>query len=960
MKKLLLTLAMSLIIIATVSAQEFSCASDLAEQSAMANYPNYTRDRQSSLLFADHYRNRSTFRMLNIGCQRTAATYKIPIVFHVVHLGEAVGMGTNIPDTQIINSLARMNQYWTQLGVEFIPAKQDQFGNPIINGIDRVSGLSVPNYENFGIDIRSNPVGAQDTTIKKLKRLPYQFCINVWIVNKIATGSPYSNMPSGYEFQGIVITGPGISARSSLSHEMGHYMGLYHTFHGSSGSTCASNSDPYQMGDFCADTPPLLQSDCGGSSSCGIFTNILNSWKNIMGYCAGGNLFTPDQKILVMAALFSEFRWGLVQSAALNPVNVPLEVSVDSIAFVQNTALAICDGKLDTKAQFINYSANTVDSIKVHFKLGNLDTVFTARNAGGFLRGSNWLIMPMVRFTSSGNYTAEVEFILDDYNPMNNNQCLSVDVVVQTITISTNVNIVGAGTLSGSGSFSCNGVVDTLRATENIGYVFQSITEGSTVISTSRTFPLPIDLSRGNRVFIANFAVATYSVSATANPSNGGTVTSGIGTYNYGATPVVTFKAKAGYKLTNVTENGNQVSTDSSVALPALTGNRNLVGNFVLKTFSINVTASGVGGTASGGGSSIFYGTSITVTATEFSCYNFSGWYENGSLVSPNKTYTFTVTNARNLEARFTQKQFVIAAASSNDALGTVSGGDTYGCGTTATVRAHVKPGGKFVNWTDNATGLVVFTDSIYPFQASINRILIANFQQVQLVKVNAGADQAICFGDSVTLTASNSTDYLWSNGVSIQSIRVSPAVTTSYVVTGLNGTKDTVKVTIKPLPNVAFTKVINGSSVQFTAPGGNSTYSWDFGDTQTSSEQNPLHTYSSNGKKYVTLSSTLNGCNAVKTDSVIVNNVATGITNHSTEIESKIYPNPTSSFLRIEIISLDIYNAKIYSIAGDLLWSDDIVKQLTVDVSGFAKGIYILKLDDGEGSITSKQFIVN
>ncbi|HQV64799.1 MAG TPA: T9SS type A sorting domain-containing protein [Candidatus Paceibacterota bacterium] len=744
MKKLLLTLAMSLII-ATVSAQEFSCASDLAEQSAMANYPNYARDRQSSLLFADHYRNSFSARMLNIGCQKTAIKYRIPIVFHVVHLGEVIGTGTNIPDTQINNSLTRMNQYMAQLGVEFVPAQQDQYGNPIINGVDRVNGSSVPNYATFGIDIRLNPVGAPDTTIKRLKRLPYQFCVNVWIVNKIATGSPYSNMPSGYEFQGIVITGPGISARSTLSHEVGHYMGLYHTFHGSSGSNCAPNDDPSHQGDFCTDTPPLLQSDCGGSSSCGIFGNIINSWKNIMGYCAGGNLFTPDQKLLVMAALFGEFRWGLVQSAALNSINVPLEVSLDSIAFVQNTILPICNGNLTTIVQFGNYSSNSIDSIKIHFKLGSLDTIFTRSTAGGFLRGlNNWLTMPTVRFAASGNYTAEVEFLkingLDDYNPMNNNQCISVDVVVQTITISTGVNITGAGTLSGSGNFSCNGVVDTLRAIANTGYVFQSITEGSAVVSTNPTFPLPIDLSRGNRVFIANF---------------------------------------------------------------------------VLKTFSINVAANGVGGSVSGGGSSISYGSSATVTATEFGCYTFTGWYENGVLVFSNKTYTFTVTNARNLEARFVQKQFVIAAASSNDALGTVSGGDTYGCGSTATVRAHTKTGGKFLNWTDNNTGQVVFTDSVYNFQVTGGRLLIANFVSV-----------------------------------------------------------------------------------------------------------------------------------------------VTGIVNNTSDIDFLIFPNPTSHVLNIEFGSVGTCNAEMYNMVGDMLWSESLTKQKTVDVTGFAKGVYILKLDDGN-TITSKQFIV-
>ena len=138
----------------------------------------------------------------------------------------------------------------------------------------------------------------------------------------------------------------------------------------------------------------------------------------------------------------------------------------------------------------------------------------------------------------------------------------------------------------------------------------------------------------------------------------------------------MTFKAKAGFQLVNVTENGNQISTDSVINLLALTANRNLVGNFALKTFTINATVSGVGGTVSGGGPNLAYGSSTTVSANEFSCYTFSGWYENGALVSSSKNYTFTVTGTRNLEARFTQKQFLIVVVANNNALGTVTGGD--------------------------------------------------------------------------------------------------------------------------------------------------------------------------------------------------------------------------------------------------------------------------------------------
>ncbi len=844
MKKVFFTIAMSLFTLATVSAQVFSCASDLAEQSAKSNYKNYTRDRESSMLFADHYRNSFAARMLNIGCQRTAIKYRVPVVFHVVHLGEPIGTGTNIPDTQINSSLARLNQYWAQFGVEFFPAQQDQYGNQIVNGIDRVDGSGVPHYASLGIDIRTNPTGAPDTTIKKLKMLPWWFCANVWIVNKITTSSAYSNMPSGYEFQGIVIDAGGISARSTLSHEMGHFMGLFHTFNGSSGSNCADNSDPYHMGDYCMDTPPLLQSDCGGFSSCGIFSNIVNSWKNIMGYCAGANLFTPDQKLLVMAALFGEFRWGLVQSAALNPINVPLEVSVDSIAFVQNTALAICNGNLDTKVQFGNFSSNQIDSIKVHFKLGSLDTIFTMRTIGGFLRGSNnWLTMPTVHFTSSGNYNAEVEFLkvnnVDDYNLMNNNQCISVNIVVKTITISVSMNTPSAGSVTGSGNFSCDGVRDSIQVTMNPGHLFQAVKEGNTTVSTSPLFVLPIDLSGGDHTYKVYSTMATFSVAATANPTNGGTVSS-MNNVNYGTLVTLPAHTKAGYNFLNWTENGNIISTDSNLSVTVIS-NRSFVANFEKKRYSILTTVNDSNkGTVTGSGN-YGYDTIVTAKANIKTGGKWVNWTENGNAVSSDSIFTFHALGARNLVANFTTASFVISGTVNITGAGTVSGTGTLDYGTTAILHATENSCYAFDGWKEGAS--FVSTNPTYTFTVTGVRTLTAVFHKKQYA-ISATVNDAIkgtvtgtnnydC-GEQVRLVATPTAAGKWKHWtnrfgviVSTDSILVFSAsadtsLTANFgaadIATGISNHSSAIDLTIFPNPTSSFLTIKLESMETFNA----------------------------------------------------------------------------------------------------------------------------------------------
>lgn len=69
-----------------------------------------------------------------------------------------------------------------------------------------------------------------------------------------------------------------------------------------------------------------------------------------------------------------------------------------------------------------------------------------------------------------------------------------------------------------------------------------------------------------------------YTVSVSANPSDGGTVTGG-GTYNQDASCTVTATANEGYTFTNWTEDGNVVSTEATYTF-TVNANRNLVANF--------------------------------------------------------------------------------------------------------------------------------------------------------------------------------------------------------------------------------------------------------------------------------------------------------------------------------------------------------------------------------------------
>jgi gliding motility-associated-like protein len=105
------------------------------------------------------------------------------------------------------------------------------------------------------------------------------------------------------------------------------------------------------------------------------------------------------------------------------------------------------------------------------------------------------------------------------------------------------------------------------------------------------------------------------------------------------------------------------------------------------------------------------------------------------------------------------------------------------------------------------------------------------------LPNVNAGADQSICAGQSVNLTASGATSYSWDNGIT-DGVPFSPLSSGTYTVTGTGANScintDQVTITVNPLPNVnagADKTVCTGQSITLSATGGSS-YVWDNGVT--------------------------------------------------------------------------------------------------------------------------------
>jgi hypothetical protein len=206
-----------------------------------------------------------------------------------------------------------LNTFWAPIGFKFnayvvyFPCKGtdgtdyssfDSSGTKVTHAISVIK----PNYENDGsfVVLAGVPV---DNTLNGFMYMPL-------------TGYSYA----GVGFMSTTVIGAGFS---TLPHEMGHAMGLYHTFKGvSEDATCSCpESTPSDItGDYCADTPPVVKNwDCVsplGATAAGYTdpcttsrTSYTNPYTNLMSYGTCRSVFTNSQSMRARCYRTNNLAW---------------------------------------------------------------------------------------------------------------------------------------------------------------------------------------------------------------------------------------------------------------------------------------------------------------------------------------------------------------------------------------------------------------------------------------------------------------------------------------------------------------------------------------------------------------------------------------------------------------------------------------------------------------------------
>lgn len=237
-----------------------------------------------------------------------------------------------------------------------------------------------------------------------------------------------------------------------------------------------------------------------------------------------------------------------------------------------------------------------------------------------------------------------------------------------------------------------------------------------------------------------------------------------------------------------------------------------------------------------------------------------------------------------------------------------------------------------------------------------------------EMPEANVSSDVIIELGDTVILSASGGSEYLWSTGEVEASITVSPVETSTYTVTVFENNcfdEESVTVTVEEPFLVSAGEdmdICRGETVILSVTEGES-YLWSTGETTQSIEVSPSNT----STYYVTVTNGTSTSNdSVK---VFVSNCngspSLDVDNpQNRTIDLSVYPNPTKEIINVKLSGItNITSIRLFDITGKVLINDavminagDIVK--TYNLEDYNRGIYVLTVTSN-GYTSTKRIVL-
>ena len=340
----------------------------------------------------------------------TGDTITLPVVVHIINENP-----NSITDAQVITGIQNLNDAYSKAGIYSASAGADTKIRFCLSQNDPDGGNTTGITRTTSFFSTHLNKDIEDGRLKNLIQWDPSKYINIWLIKSIdaeayadficgnwyrlGVGGYATMPPGGGMLDGIVITAFGIL----LAHEMGHYLGLYHTFEGG-----CFNNDCTANGDRVCDTPPdnsvrpsagcsspqnSCNSDTLSNYSNGFFhTDVPDQIANFMDYgnSACSIEFTQGQADRMRAAITTQ-RNGLLQDECTRPCveniiagftrNLASPLSGDLITFTNTSTGAanyewLVNGSVISTSTDFSFTFNTPGKNKVTLKAFNTPGCF--------------------------------------------------------------------------------------------------------------------------------------------------------------------------------------------------------------------------------------------------------------------------------------------------------------------------------------------------------------------------------------------------------------------------------------------------------------------------------------------------------------------------------------------------------------------------------------------------------
>lgn len=459
-----------------------------------------------------------------------------------------------------------------------------------------------------------------------------------------------------------------------------------------------------------------------------------------------------------------------------------------------------------------------------------------------------------------------------------------------------------------------------------------------------------------------NCVTITGPTNSTITANNANAVQPASGVSYLFTPPTPTYSWSPATFLSSTTINNplvNNINTTTNYSVE-------LTSNGCSNTSTVDVTIATPSVTAISSNSAICLGNTATLTASGMNTYTWNPGPLNTAIitVTPNSTTIFTVdaTDVNNCTASET----ITLIVNPNPTI-SITGNTTVCLGGTITLTAN---GADTYTWNTSSnsssisvspTALTIYsvtgTSSLTGCESNSTHTL--NILPLPTVSITSPTT-TICAGNSVLLTGNGANTYSWSTSAVINSITVSPSVTTTYTLYGVDANlcenSSTINITVNALPNVSLTAAtntacVNSGTILLTGSPSGGVFS---GPNVTGNTLNPTAT--GTFSPVYSYTNVTTGCSNTASTSIVVSSCVglNSVTGNGGILN--IYPNPNTGNFTIETTNVNEMLIEIMDLTGRVVYKTiSTLSSTNINFQEFANGVYSLKITSGNNTETIK-----